>query len=175
VPPGARQPVVNRLIRRATGRAIQPLGGVVDLEDDHAFSRAEVKADHAPRRAEPDGLSEEHFHGQGLPAQPCSRKNRGAVNHSIRERAVSHPVQSGFHTAAVDFCPSQPIGLVSGLVLDPLVKTVTNSAYSERCCSCDNKAGCHASANYATNCSKARSNARCAQTTNCSRYRHSPY
>ena len=49
MPPGERRPVVDRLIRRATGLAIQPLGGVVDLEGDHTFSRAEVEADHAPR------------------------------------------------------------------------------------------------------------------------------
>ena len=88
MPPGTRQPFVDRLIGRATGRAIQPLGGVVDLEGDHAFRRAEVEADHAPRRAEPEGLSEESFHRRSLPAQPRSCKNRSAVNHSIRERAA---------------------------------------------------------------------------------------
>jgi hypothetical protein len=92
MPPGARQSVMNRLIGRTTGRASQPLGRVVDLEGDDAFGRTEVDADHAPRRAEPESLSEEDFHQRSVAASCEQGKSGGSRPHRTRENPIFYQV-----------------------------------------------------------------------------------
>ena len=87
MPPRPRQTIVYRLIGCTTRGARQALSGVVDLKDDDAFALAKVDVDHAPRRAEPEGLGEQSFHRQSLPVPPRLGKNPRKINHTIRERA----------------------------------------------------------------------------------------
>lgn len=85
--PCARQAIVNGLVGGATGGASQPLGRVLDREDDATGSLLKVDVSHAPRRGEPEGLSEERFHRASLPAGGCLLQDRLRVTHTRRERA----------------------------------------------------------------------------------------